>query len=72
LGEQIWNLKDLALKHEVEDLAKASGFPHVTPENYKYIAQDFKWEGWMLVGEFADNPKDNIPAKVEFIKVSID
>jgi hypothetical protein len=43
LGEQIWDLKNLSLKHELEDLAKAAGFAHSTPENYKYDAAAFDW-----------------------------
>jgi len=72
LGQQIWDLKNLSLLHEMEDLAKENGLSHITPENYKYDAADFYWQGWMLVGEFANSPKDNPVAKIEFVKVTVD
>jgi len=56
----------------MEDLAKENGLAHITPENYKFDAADFYWQGWMLVGEFADSPKDNPVAKIEFVKVTVD
>jgi len=56
----------------MEDLAKENGLSHITPENYKYDAADFYWQGWMLVGEFANSPKDNPVAKIEFVKVTVD
>jgi len=43
LGEQIYNLKNLELKHEAEELAKENGFGHITPENYKFDPDDFYW-----------------------------
>lgn len=72
LKEQIYDLKSLELRHEAEELAKESGFGHITPENYQFDADDFYWQGWMLVGEFADEAKNNPPAKIEFVKVKVD
>lgn len=72
LGEQIWDLKNLSLKHEIIDLAKAAGFAHSTPENYKYDANKMDWQGWMLVGEFANTPADNPAVTTEYIKVAVD
>jgi len=65
--KQVWNITNLSLKVDEKEEAKAEGWPHTTPEKYRFDPTALEWDGWMYVGQVPETQEELSPPMVAYV-----